>query len=189
MITAYATLETAIEATKQGAHDFLPKPFTPDELRVAVRRVVKHLLVQRQARRLAEEKRQVRFQFISVLGHELKAPLAAIEGYLQILKDGSAGSDPAVAARSSSGRSSAPAGMRKLIADLLDLTRIESGQKRREFADVDVREVAQAAIETVAAAAARARHRGRTCTRRSACRSWPTAARSRSSSTTWSATP
>ena len=38
MITAYATLETAIEATKQGAHDFLPKPFTPDELRVAVRR-------------------------------------------------------------------------------------------------------------------------------------------------------
>ncbi len=49
MITAYATLETAIEATKQGAHDFLPKPFTPDELRVAVRRVVKHLLVQRQA--------------------------------------------------------------------------------------------------------------------------------------------
>src|ERR1035437_4812223 len=28
MITAYATLETAINATKQGAHDFLPKPFT-----------------------------------------------------------------------------------------------------------------------------------------------------------------
>ena len=53
MITAYATLETAIEATKQGAHDFLPKPFTPDELRVAVRRVVTHLLVQRQAQRLA----------------------------------------------------------------------------------------------------------------------------------------
>jgi two-component system, sensor histidine kinase and response regulator len=43
--------------------------------------------------------------------------------------------------------------MRRLIAELLDLTRIESGQKRRELADVDVREVARAAIETVAAAA------------------------------------
>ena len=32
MITAYATLEMAIEATKRGAHDVLPKPFTPDDL-------------------------------------------------------------------------------------------------------------------------------------------------------------
>jgi two-component system, sensor histidine kinase and response regulator len=154
MITAYATLETAIEATKQGAHDFLPKPFTPDELRVAVRRVVKHLLVQRQAKRLVEEKRQVRFQFISVLGHELKAPLAAIEGFLQILKDGSAGPDPVVIGQVVDRALTRAAGMRRLISELLDLTRIESGQKRREFADIDVRDVAQAAIDGVSQAAA-----------------------------------
>jgi two-component system, sensor histidine kinase and response regulator len=154
MITAYATLETAIEATKQGAHDFLPKPFTPDELRVAVRRVVKHLLVQRQAKRLAEEKRQVRFQFISVLGHELKAPLAAIEGYLQILKDGSAGTDPAVLSQVIERALVRAGGMRRLISELLDLTRIESGKKRREMTDVDVREVAQGAIDGVTQAAA-----------------------------------
>ena len=154
MITAYATLETAIDATKRGAHDFLPKPFTPDELRVAMRRVVKHLVVQRQAKRLAEEKRQVRFQFISVLGHELKAPLAAIEGYLQILRDGSAGNDPAVEAQVVERALARAGGMRRLIAELLDLTRIESGQKRREFVEVDVRELALAALETVAPAAA-----------------------------------
>ncbi len=153
MITAYATLETAIDATKQGAHDFLPKPFTPDELRVAVRRVVKHLVVQRQARRLAEEKRQVRFQFISVLGHELKAPLAAIEGFLQILKDGSAGSDPSVQQQIVDRALARSGGMRRLIAELLDLTRIESGKKRREFTDVDVREIAQAALDMAAPAA------------------------------------
>ena len=154
MITAYATLETAIDATKQGAHDFLPKPFTPEELRVAMRRVVRHLVVQRQARRLAEEKRQVRFQFISVLGHELKAPLAAIEGFLQILKDGSAGTDPAVIQQIIDRALTRAGGMRRLIAELLDLTRIESGQKRREFTGLDVREVAQAALDGVAAAAA-----------------------------------
>ncbi|MCX6549585.1 MAG: ATP-binding protein [Acidobacteria bacterium] len=153
MITAYATLETAIEATKSGAHDFLPKPFTPEDLRVAVRRAVRHLLVQREARRLAEEKRQVRFQFISVLGHELKAPLAAVEGFLQILKDGSAGSDPAVIANVVDRALTRTEGMRKLIVDLLNLTRIESGQKRRELGEIDLREAALASIETLASAA------------------------------------
>jgi signal transduction histidine kinase len=153
MITAYATLETAIDATKRGAYDVLPKPFTPDELRVAVRRAVRHLAVQREARRLAEEKRQVRFQFISVLGHELKAPLAAIEGYLQILRDGSAGTDAAVQAQVVERALVRAGGMRRLIAELLDLTRIESGQKRRNLTTVDVRDVAQSALDTAAPAA------------------------------------
>jgi DNA-binding response OmpR family regulator len=32
MVSGYASLETAIEATKRGAFNFIPKPFTPDEL-------------------------------------------------------------------------------------------------------------------------------------------------------------
>lgn len=37
MITGYASVETAIEATRLGAHNFIPKPFTSDELsKVAV---------------------------------------------------------------------------------------------------------------------------------------------------------
>ena len=86
MITAYATFETAVQATKLGAYDFLPKPFSPEELRYAVRKATDQLIISREARRLAEEKRQVRFNFISVLSHELKAPINAIEGYLKILQ-------------------------------------------------------------------------------------------------------
>lgn len=153
MITAYATLEMAIEATKRGAHDVLPKPFTPDELRVAMRRAVRHYLIQREARRLVAEKRQARFQFISVLGHELKAPLAAVDGFLQILKDGTAGHDPETVSRVIERALIRTEGMRKLIVDLLNLTRIESGQKRRELVEADLRELALASIETVAAMA------------------------------------
>lgn len=37
MVTGFASLDTAIEATKLGAFNFIPKPFTPDELsKVAV---------------------------------------------------------------------------------------------------------------------------------------------------------
>ena len=108
----------------------------------------------RRRRVQAEEKRQVRFQFITVLGHELKAPLAAVEGFLRVLQDGTAGHDPAAIARVIDRALVRTEGMRKLIVDLLNLTRIESGQKRRDLTDVDLREVALASIETVAAAAA-----------------------------------
>lgn len=38
IVTAYATLETAVEATKRGAYDYVAKPFTPDELMAVVGR-------------------------------------------------------------------------------------------------------------------------------------------------------
>ncbi|HOP27345.1 MAG TPA: ATP-binding protein [Candidatus Sabulitectum sp.] len=149
MITAYASIETAITATKQGAYDFLPKPFTPAELKVSVRQASEHLLALRQTRALEEEKRRVRFQFISVLAHELKAPLGAIEGYLYLLRDGTGMDDPKVYERVVERSLVRLSGMRKLIYDLLDLTRLESGQKKRELAPTSVIEAARTAIETM----------------------------------------
>ncbi len=40
VITGYPSIETAVEAMKLGATDFLPKPFTPDVLRLTVRRAL-----------------------------------------------------------------------------------------------------------------------------------------------------
>ena len=154
MITAYASLDVAISATKHGAYDFLAKPFTPDELRAAVRKAARHVILQRQARRLAEEKRQVRFQFLQVLAHELKAPLAAVEGYLHILKSRTLGENVTAYGEMIDRSLLRSEHMRKLVADLLDLTRIESGQKKRELARVDVTECARTAMETAAPAAA-----------------------------------
>ncbi len=149
MITAYASLENAISATKKGAFDFLPKPFTPAELKVAVRQAVKHVLALREARDLAEEKKRVRFQFISVLAHELKAPLGAIEGYLYLLQDGTALKNPETLTRVVERSLIRLQGMRKLIFDLLDLTRIESGEKKRELAPVDIAAAAVTSRETM----------------------------------------
>jgi NtrC-family two-component system response regulator AlgB len=41
VITAYATIDTAVEAMRRGASDYLPKPFTPDQLRLVLSRVVR----------------------------------------------------------------------------------------------------------------------------------------------------
>lgn len=40
MMTAYGTVENAVEAMKLGALDFISKPFTPEEIRVLVKQVM-----------------------------------------------------------------------------------------------------------------------------------------------------
>lgn len=148
MITAYASIETAVRATKQGAYDFLPKPFTPGELKATVAKASKHLIISRQARKLAEEKRRVRFEFIRVVAHELKSPINAIEGYLNVLNEGTV-KDPKMVDQIIDRCLLRIGGMRKMINDLLDLTRIESGQKPRDIREVDVVAVARTAMESV----------------------------------------
>jgi signal transduction histidine kinase len=149
MITAYASIETAVRATKQGAYDFLAKPFTPAELKNAVRKAAEHIVIARHAKQLAEEKRQVRFQFISVLAHELKSPLGAVEGYLDILKDRSVMRDEEAYNQIIGRCASRMEYMQKMIGDLLDLTRIESGQKVRNVGDSDLTAAARSAIESI----------------------------------------
>ncbi|HBO43104.1 MAG TPA: hypothetical protein DD670_04055 [Planctomycetaceae bacterium] len=149
MITAFATIETAVRATKSGAFDFISKPFTPDELKETVRKAASHLLMQRRARELTEEKRRVRFDFIRVLGHELKSPLGAIENYLNLMKDRISGNELDAYEQMITRSLARAGGMRKLIADLLDMTRIEAGEKKREFTTVDVKEAAERAVEGV----------------------------------------
>ena len=151
MITAYATFETAVKATKLGAYDFLAKPFTPEELRYALRKATSQLILSKQALKLAEEKREIRFNFISVLAHELKAPLNAVEGYLNILRTTEADQNLQMVERSIVRVD----GMKKLIMDLLDLTRIESGQRERVVKRLDLRELAKASMELFAVDAER----------------------------------
>ena len=148
MMTAYASLEIAISATKNGAFDFLAKPFTPAELRSVVKKTATHIVLQRRAKKLEDEKRKVRFQFLSVLSHELKAPINAVEGYLRIVDDRVAGNDIASYDKMIKRSLERLGGMRKLIFDLLDLTRIESGQKVREISNINIIEAVNNSIET-----------------------------------------
>ncbi|MCP4146732.1 MAG: hybrid sensor histidine kinase/response regulator [bacterium] len=149
MITAFASLEVAISATKNGAFDFLAKPFTPNELKNAIQKAAKQVYLQRKAQKLAEEKRQVRFQFISVLAHELKSPIAAVEGYLRIMDKRMLGTEVEKYDHMVNRSLKRLNGMQKMILDLLDLTRIESGKKRHELTEVNVVEVANDSIDGV----------------------------------------
>jgi signal transduction histidine kinase len=147
MITSYASLELAVKATHDGAYDFIPKPFTPQELKSSLENISKQLYLKRMTRKMKNEGKQVRFQFLSVLSHELKAPLNAVEGYLGIMKERQLGlnfDDYNEVIERSLKRLS---GMRNLIMDLLDLTKIESGKANQKIEHCDLVNIARGSID------------------------------------------
>ena len=254
VMTAYATIETAIEATKLGAYDFLAKPFTPDELIRVVNKALEraHLIRERnrlRARRAAhvelaraepsahrdqlmqtplglhyegswcfnnpralrpcpctgtrceklgevidpaelfemigdasratcgcprdsalppnsstvlapvepgwDEPRtvlgtvtvlrditskrveQVKAEFVNMVAHELRAPLAAVSGYLSVILQGMV-PDAAKQTEMLQRSDQRLRALLDLVSDLLDVSRMEAGSVRREIAAQDV---------------------------------------------------
>jgi two-component system, sensor histidine kinase and response regulator len=149
MITSYASLDVAIRATRDGAIDFIPKPFTPQELKSSIENITKQMYLKRITRRMNQEGKKIRYQFLSVLSHELKAPLNAIEGYLRMIQEKQAGDlvdDYATPIERSLQRIQ---GMRNLIMDLLDFTKIRFERKEENIQEVHLKEVASTAMVTV----------------------------------------
>ena len=67
MMTAHATVESAIEAMKLGAFDYLQKPFEVDELLVVVGRAIEHQRLRTQHRYLLNERRE-EFNHYGIVG-------------------------------------------------------------------------------------------------------------------------
>jgi DNA-binding NtrC family response regulator len=59
VITAYASVDLAVEAMRRGAFDFLPKPFQPDNVLTVVRKACEHRALQRENERLRDEMRRL----------------------------------------------------------------------------------------------------------------------------------
>lgn len=149
MITSYASLDLAVKATNNGAYNFVPKPFTPQELKLAIENITKQLYLKRMTQKLNKEGKQIRFQFLSVLSHELKSPINAIEGYLRIMHDKQAGDNIDSYMTMIDRSMERLNGMRNLILDLLDFTKLESGKKTRTLKKVDLYEIINIAIDTI----------------------------------------
>jgi signal transduction histidine kinase len=139
--------DQAIRMIRSGATSLVFLPLDGDELMQEVLKAAKQAIINRQARSHAEEKKQLRFQFISVIAHEMKSPLAAVEGYLNMMVEKLAGPDIQNYQQMVDRSLSRIDGMKKMISDLLDLTRIESGQKVRQLQLLNLTEIAHEAVE------------------------------------------
>ncbi len=103
------------------------------------------------ARAAAEESNRLKDEFLATLSHELRTPLTSILGWSNMMLTGKLDDATARGAAESIERNARA--QHQIVNDLLDVSRIITGQLRYEAQPTDVRAVVRAAIETVRPAA------------------------------------
>jgi len=78
IFTGYATAETAREALKMGAFDYIPKPFTPDEFRDVIHNAINS----------RENSETSMLDLMAIVSHELKSPVSVVHTTAQTLAKG-----------------------------------------------------------------------------------------------------
>ncbi|OGW41714.1 MAG: hypothetical protein A2010_08120 [Nitrospirae bacterium GWD2_57_9] len=68
IITAFGTISSAVDAVKKGVYDYIPKPFTPDEVRIPVRRALEKRRLERENLALRSQV-ETRYSFLSIIGN------------------------------------------------------------------------------------------------------------------------
>lgn len=137
VITGYATIDSAVESMKKGAYDFLPKPFTPDELRVISKRAIEKRESIKELNRL----QKMREGFISMVSHQLKTPLVAVTQYFEVLLGGMAGEITDEQRKILVRSKIRIDGLLKLIKDWLDLSRMEETKIACKFEPLNLTKI------------------------------------------------
>jgi signal transduction histidine kinase len=155
VITGFATVSSAVDAMKKGAYDFLPKPFTPDEFRLITHRGVERRRLMLEAIALRREKELLREQFASIVSHELKAPLSAVQQNLFAL-DFELEKSITEEQKGKLERIKVRIGdMLKLINSWLRVISVDINKLKEGFRQVSITEPINTAIENVAPLATR----------------------------------
>ncbi len=81
VITGFASVSSAVEVMKMGAYDYLPKPFTPHELRAVVTQATNHLQIRMQNKQLMSGKKE-----LPVLSHQLIGSSPQIKKVISMIK-------------------------------------------------------------------------------------------------------
>src|SRR5438874_12661312 len=181
MLTGYASLESAIQALRAGAYDYLVKPSEVEELRRTVARGIERRRLGQELRlRVAElaalnsslqeridaateelkeryeqlkELDRMKSQFLSIASHELKTPITAMSGFLQValrrvrrLGEGGASAPVAEGLRGITEQLEVvyrqTTKLARLVDELLDVSRIQTGRIEFRYGDVDMGELA-----------------------------------------------
>ena len=130
VITGYATIESAVEAMKLNAYDFLNKPFTPDQLRIVIERGLERRRLAAESARLRREKEMMRENFITLVSHQLRSPLASVKQYFGVIREGFAGEVTDKQKEIIQKADGYIDSLVQLINDWLDMSRVEAGRVR-----------------------------------------------------------
>ncbi len=93
VITGYATIESAIEAMKLGAYDFILKPVNFDHVQFTMNKCYSKIRADAENQELRQaniqllELNEMKDKFLYITNHEIRTPLTIIKGYIDVLKN------------------------------------------------------------------------------------------------------
>jgi signal transduction histidine kinase len=148
MMTAYASLDSSIEAMNRGAYSYITKPINMDMALAAIERGLEKQRLSMENKRLLKELAAAneklkeldkrKSAFVANVSHEFKNPLTIINEALSILIEGLVGDvSPEqkkliLAAKNSIER------LIRLVTDLLDISKIEAGKLEMHMENFDI---------------------------------------------------
>jgi signal transduction histidine kinase len=94
VITAHATIETAVKALQQGAYDYITKPFDPEVMIPVIERGLEKAHLRRQNLELTQitkklqELEQIKSDLLDTITHEFSTPISIIKAYVDMFIDG-----------------------------------------------------------------------------------------------------
>ncbi|MBN1810402.1 MAG: HAMP domain-containing histidine kinase [Anaerolineae bacterium] len=142
-LTARAEKEDILRGKGLGVEDYITKPFSTEELLVAVRARLDRAKVIQEASTVEFDR--LKQQIITSLSHELRTPLTYVIGYTDLALEGVASMSPEVMEEFLLGIKRGGDRLTRVVADLLWLTRLDSGRAVEEYrltarrhADLDV---------------------------------------------------
>jgi len=149
VITGYATIESAVEAMKHNAYDFLPKPFTPNQLRIVIERGLERRRLVAESARLHREKEMMRENFVTLVSHQLRSPLASVKQYFGVIREGFTGEVTDKQKEIIWKAEGYIDNLVRLIDDWLNMSRVEAGRIRDKFEPISLTAVLSEALEVM----------------------------------------
>ncbi len=150
MITGFASIVSAVEAIQKGAYDYLPKPFTPEQIRTVTLRALEHRTLLIETRKLKEEKERMQNAFITFVSHEMRSPLVVVRQSfesLMALAGGRFGQDVTDLIARCNKRIQ---GLEDLVEHWLDISRIEQGTFAQKKEALDLAGLISRSVEEMA---------------------------------------
>lgn len=127
-----------------------PESFTEENV-AFIQRLADHAAIAIENARLFQQVQQAneaKTQFVSFVSHELKQPMTSMKGYCELLNKGSAGTLNEQQRNCVKIIHNSVDQMNRLVQDLLDISRIETGQMRLDMGPVVPKEIVREAVQT-----------------------------------------
>jgi signal transduction histidine kinase len=127
MVTGYGTIENAVESIKQGAYDFIAKPFNIDDMLRLIERAIEKRRLCLRVNELQEINR-FKSEFMANMSHELRTPMSAILGYTALFLDKVYGGISPRQEEALKRVEAAGQNLLQLMNSILDLSKIAAGR-------------------------------------------------------------